>query len=318
MPINALVSKINELAAALLIAGRRITVTGEEDTYHFYGVLTSPYGEEGLLIGYGLKRSTKIRKPSFSTVVSFKNAKRFIAFLERNGETFRCRDEDDEPLTVIISSPSEITSTNTVCNESGARDPLAFVDYERQGERFGMLTIVHRCGVQQGRRFFLVECDCGNKTHASLVGMTLGKNISCGCRRGQNQSLPLRAGQKFNQLTVLTVTNKPITAPHTSGHYYLCMCDCGETTVIPRYDLVHGIRTSCGCAFKPSLKGRVFGRLTVADEPPVNKGKSKVWKCLCQCGNIIFVRSNSLLNSKTKSCGCIKKGRKARAATVIT
>lgn len=60
------------------------------------------------------------------------------------------------------------------------------------------------------------------------------------------------------------------------------------------------------------LKGQTFGRLTV-----LNRGKdyickssmSVVWKCQCECGNILNVRSNQLLSGRTKSCGCFRKER---------
>ncbi|MBO7671969.1 hypothetical protein J6S88_01020, partial [bacterium] len=34
--------------------------------------------------------------------------------------------------------------------------------------------------------------------------------------------------------------------------------------------------------------------------------KRTIWKCECECGNIVFVESYSLKNGNTKSCGCLK------------
>ncbi len=60
------------------------------------------------------------------------------------------------------------------------------------------------------------------------------------------------------------------------------------------------------------LGGTVFGRLLVLRETDpyacVSTGtKSRQWKCVCDCGNIVDVRQSNLLSGKTKSCGCLKR-----------
>lgn len=54
------------------------------------------------------------------------------------------------------------------------------------------------------------------------------------------------------------------------------------------------------------LEGKRFGRLTVV-ELAENKTKHRgiYWKCLCDCGSYTVVRSSSLVEGKTKSCGCL-------------
>lgn len=50
--------------------------------------------------------------------------------------------------------------------------------------------------------------------------------------------------------------------------------------------------------------GDRFGRLTVLENMGIIKGKT--WfKCVCDCGAIKLIRSNSIGN--TKSCGCLQK-----------
>lgn len=53
------------------------------------------------------------------------------------------------------------------------------------------------------------------------------------------------------------------------------------------------------------ISGRGFGRL-VAVRPfdRLPDGVTR-WLCLCQCGKEAYVRRNNLLNSHTKSCGCL-------------
>lgn len=53
------------------------------------------------------------------------------------------------------------------------------------------------------------------------------------------------------------------------------------------------------------LQGEHYGRLTVigeanrADDP-----RNRYWLCLCDCGRKSVVRSSSLRNGRTRSCGC--------------
>lgn len=55
------------------------------------------------------------------------------------------------------------------------------------------------------------------------------------------------------------------------------------------------------------LLGKKFGHLTVVEmtEKRADNG-SVIWKCQCDCGNVIYVRSGNLLRGKTRSCGCNK------------
>lgn len=58
------------------------------------------------------------------------------------------------------------------------------------------------------------------------------------------------------------------------------------------------------------LSGMKFARLTVL-EYAYSRKKQRVWKCLCDCGNIVYTTSNSLLQGNTKSCGCLQKEKAA-------
>ena len=56
-----------------------------------------------------------------------------------------------------------------------------------------------------------------------------------------------------------------------------------------------------------SLKGEVFGRLTVLDYAYTDKHGKTMWKCKCECGNEVVVVGSHLKNGHTQSCGCIQK-----------
>jgi hypothetical protein len=52
--------------------------------------------------------------------------------------------------------------------------------------------------------------------------------------------------------------------------------------------------------------GEKYGFLTVTKRLP-NKSKRVMFQCLCDCGELAEVRSESLLSGHTKSCGCLNK-----------
>lgn len=42
-----------------------------------------------------------------------------------------------------------------------------------------------------------------------------------------------------------------------------------------------------------------------------------MWKCKCDCGSIIYVRSADLRNGHTKSCGCIKSFGEQKISNIL-
>ena len=55
------------------------------------------------------------------------------------------------------------------------------------------------------------------------------------------------------------------------------------------------------------LTGRRFGRLIAREIVGKTSYGNKIWKCVCDCGNVSSVRSGCLQNRQTKSCGCLQK-----------
>lgn len=60
---------------------------------------------------------------------------------------------------------------------------------------------------------------------------------------------------------------------------------------------------------KIDLTGKVFGRLRVIQDSGERRTVDKVimWRCKCDCGNIVFIDGKSLRRGDTKSCGCLNK-----------
>lgn len=54
--------------------------------------------------------------------------------------------------------------------------------------------------------------------------------------------------------------------------------------------------------------GTRFGKLRVLEVSHKGNDRRYYYKCICDCGNIVIVRSNSLTSGNTKSCGCARFG----------
>ena len=58
--------------------------------------------------------------------------------------------------------------------------------------------------------------------------------------------------------------------------------------------------------------GERFGRLIAVQKTTERtKDNHLLWKCVCDCGNVVFVRSTDLKKGNTKSCGCLQREKAA-------
>ena len=115
-------------------------------------------------------------------------------------------------------------------------------------------------------------------------------------------------GLKFNHLTVVKYVDDYI-RKKTGQHIrrWECQCDCGKTKVIREDSLKSGHTKSCGCLSRKDIKGNRYGRLLVLESiPERNNNMSVLWRCRCDCGNIIVVPTAYLTSGNTKSCGCLQ------------
>lgn len=121
-------------------------------------------------------------------------------------------------------------------------------------------------------------------------------------------------GQTFNRLTVIEQDMDKYAETHEV--FWKCRCSCGKFKSVRTYDLTHGKTMSCGClrnekireAVGNKLQGQRFGKLLVLEQVESiieNSGMVRTaWKCKCDCGNIITVKTINLKSGDTRSCGC--------------
>lgn len=111
-------------------------------------------------------------------------------------------------------------------------------------------------------------------------------------------------GQRFGRLTVTGITR--------DRHGKLvceCACDCGRMCTARACTLTSGKRTQCA-KWNHDVLGQRFGRLTILDYAgPGANGSGSMYRCQCDCGNVIVTRIAALRRGHTKSCGCYSRER---------
>jgi len=100
---------------------------------------------------------------------------------------------------------------------------------------------------------------------------------------------------------------------YSTGAVWLCECDCGVIKGISAENIKRGIG-SCGCSTDAiNETGNRYGRLVVQEQAISGEsferfrkrgGEGALWRCLCDCGEEIYVRGAALRYGSSKSCGC--------------
>jgi hypothetical protein len=55
------------------------------------------------------------------------------------------------------------------------------------------------------------------------------------------------------------------------------------------------------------LAGQRFGRWQVVQRASTSKTGQVIWACVCDCGTEKLVKSNDLVSTRSKSCGCLRR-----------
>jgi hypothetical protein len=128
-------------------------------------------------------------------------------------------------------------------------------------------------------------------------------------------------GQRFGKWTVLERDDNYNKEHNLKGKdpYWKCQCDCGIIKSVNGRNLKKGRSLSCGCGIKKDLKGKTFGKLFVLEDSGLRSNRGAImWKCQCECGSIVNVRSSHLLSGEIYSCGCIISKGEEKIAQLLT
>ena len=101
---------------------------------------------------------------------------------------------------------------------------------------------------------------------------------------------------------------------------WLCKCSCGTIKEVRSEHLRSGASTSCGCVQKQKaaatceevgkmnkkdwMNKKVDFLTVIQETPDRSQNGSIIWKCLCDCGNIVYKSSSDLARHKSCHCGC--------------
>lgn len=179
------------------------------------------------------------------------------------------------------------------------------------GQKKGKLIYLKPSRKVGKRTYWWMQCECGEIVEKRIDA----ESLSCpNCAKQHkkeilsNKLMNDLTGQKFNKLTVLYLKEKQY-----HKIIWHCKCDCGNECDVSSSSLISGNTKSCGCLkkknsyftnFKKDLTGLKFQYLTVLEETDKRIYGKIIWKCQCDCGNIVFLNTSSLTSGNTTSCGC--------------
>ena len=193
------------------------------------------------------------------------------------------------------------------------------------GERFGRLVVLEHGKTERTKygtiHFWKCKCDCGNEVEVRSAELTGGKTKSCGCLwreaiSGPKVDVAGFVGKTFGKLTIKEI----VSGDSLNTAIARCVCECGNEDVFKLQAVVRGNNVQCrerkNHLHFLDLLGQRFGRLTAIErcEFPNLRPKWR-WRCLCDCGNEVFVSTTDLNSGHTLSCGCLRKERISESHT---
>lgn len=171
------------------------------------------------------------------------------------------------------------------------------------GKRFNALEVIGETEQRtpSGNVVWQCRCHACNRIVYKPTSALTRNPLDCGCTNRADIT-NMRSGK----LVAICPTEK---RKHQNV-YWECQCDCGNKILVLAKYIIHQEVKSCGCLTTGrtvQLEGLRFGRLLVLEmlEARTARGRS-LWRCQCDCGNIVDVQSDQLLGHTTKSCGCLK------------
>jgi hypothetical protein len=122
------------------------------------------------------------------------------------------------------------------------------------GKQFGELIAIKEIDKKGkgNQHYYQCLCSCGTTKDIRADHLRKGLITTCGCRKGRkisNSKLHSIIGNRYGKLTVVELIEvKKIN--NKNMFFYNCICDCGNTVVVPKYALKYKHTQSCGCLRK--------------------------------------------------------------------
>ena len=131
-----------------------------------------------------------------------------------------------------------------------------------------------------------------------------------------------RTGQRFSRLLVLSRAG----SDRKKNATWLCVCDCGNESVVAGHQLAGGRTKSCGCLAADTKRNT---RLAISESKPLVgarfgywtiehvdlTGKRSMASVVCICGARRRVHIYSIERGESRSCGCVRDSETASRMT---
>lgn len=115
------------------------------------------------------------------------------------------------------------------------------------GRKFGKLTILNFSHTSADRhKYYLCQCECGNIETIRGTFLFNGEKIQClECQKKAKEPQYINEiGNIYGRLTVIDYYHHPT---DNKNAWWLCQCECGNTTIVQGVKLRNGHTQSCGC-----------------------------------------------------------------------
>lgn len=105
------------------------------------------------------------------------------------------------------------------------------------GQKFGEWTVIKKASRES---YWKCKCSCGIERDVYAPSLKSGKSLSCGHLFKNEIRKPI-IGNRYGNLVVVE--------QYKEGDiwYCKCQCDCGNSTIVKRQNLISGNTQSCGC-----------------------------------------------------------------------
>ena len=194
------------------------------------------------------------------------------------------------------------------------------------GQKFGKLTVLEKTKERRNRQVvWRCSCECGKETLVVGSSLRSGHTKSCGCGNYDSKNFQDLTNQIFGKLIVIEQSGKD----NYRHILWKCKCECGNIRIALGTELRQGKITACQECTKKTMDrnsgdnyiyentkyyndiiNHKFGLLTPLEPTQKRDINGRViWKCKCDCGNIIYLPTIAFKSGNTSSCGCLNQSK---------